>query len=501
MRRTRRGRGFGPLVLGLGLAVLLCGGGPAARAQESWDAIFMAGAKVGFVHTFVAPVKDRGRDLLRVRQDMEFNFKRNQDNVTIKTMYGTIETLDGSVLKLETRTLASNQQMTASGQVVNGQMTLTLEGSGQNQRVTFPWGPDVRGPYAPEMSMVRSPMKPGESRTVRMYVPDLNKICDATLTAKENEEVTLGAGKQSLLRVDETVMLDGKPQREFNITFWVDANGSVLRAHSEIMGGLDFYRTTRDGAQQGLERAALDLTGTSIIKVTHKLAKPETTRDITYRVGLKDDDPATVLPSDRRQTVKSSPSANQNQAILEVRTAGPKAGAAGPETVDDEFLRANALVTSRDEKVRRFAFQAIAGAIDPWEKATKITHWVSQNVKEKNFRTAFAPASEVAQTLAGDCTEHGVLVAAMCRAVNVPARVAVGLVYSGDHGGFGYHLWNEVYVNRRWVAVDAAFDQTEVDAAHIKLADTSLDGVSPYQAFLPVARVMNRMTLEPIEIR
>ena len=58
-----------------------------------------------------------------------------------------------------------------------------------------------------------------------------------------------------------------------------------------------------------------------------------------------------------------------------------------------------------------------------------------------------------------------------------------------------------VFVNRRWVAVDAAFDQTDVDAAHIKLADTSLDGVSPYESFMPVARVSNKLTFEPVEIR
>lgn len=496
MRRTRRGLGFGPLVLGL--AALISGGGLEARAQESWDAVYIAGAKVGSIHTFVEPVKDRGRDLLRVRQDMEFHFKRNKDSVTIKTMYGTIETLEGSVLKLETRTLASNQQMTASGQVVNGQMTLTLEGGGQRQQVTIPWGPDVRGPYAAEQSLSRNPMKPGETRDLRMYIPDLNKICDIVLAAKGPEDVLLGDGKRPLLRIEETVSLEGKPRPEYNTTLWADSGGQVLKSKSEILGGLDIFRTTREAAQ-GAGGASLDLTLNSIIRVTHKISKPETSRDVRYRVGLKDEDPATILPVDRRQSLR--PGNAKNEAILEVKTAGLGDGTAGPEGVDPQFLRPNALVTSDDATVRKHAAKAVAGSTDPWDKAVKITHWVSQNLKDKNFETAFASASEVAQTLAGDCTEHGVLVAAMCRAANVPARVVVGLVYSGDHGGFGYHMWNEVYVNRRWVAVDAAFDQTEVDAAHVKLADTSLDGVSPYEAFLPLVRVMGKMTLEPLEIR
>ena len=54
---------------------------------------------------------------------------------------------------------------------------------------------------------------------------------------------------------------------------------------------------------------------------------------------------------------------------------------------------------------------------------------------------------------------------------------------------------------RRWVAIDASFDQSEVDAVHIKLADASLDGVAPFEAFLPIVRVLGKMTIEPIEVR
>jgi hypothetical protein len=389
--------------------------------------------------------------------------------------------------------------MTVTGSVVDGKMTLSLDGGGQRQQVTMPWGADVRGPYAAEQSLSKTPMKAGETRDFRMYVPDLNKICDMKLVAKGIEEVTLGDGKRPLFRIDEILSLEGKPLPEYGITLWVDGGGQVLKSRSEILGGLDMYRTTREGAQMGSEQASLNLTLSSIIRIKNKIAKPETRRDVTYRVTLQDDDPTTILPSDRRQTIR--PGTAKNVSTLVVKTAGPNVGTADAAEVGPEFLRANALVTSEDLTVKKYAAQATAAATDPWDKAVKITRWVAQNLKDKNFETAFAPASEVAQTLAGDCTEHGVLVAAMCRASGVPARVVVGLVYSDGLGGFGFHMWNEVYVNRRWVAVDAAFDQTEVDAVHIKLADTSLDGVSPYTAFLPVVRVLGKMTIDPIELR
>jgi hypothetical protein len=62
-------------------------------------------------------------------------------------------------------------------------------------------------------------------------------------------------------------------------------------------------------------------------------------------------------------------------------------------------------------------------------------------------------------------------------------------------------LWNEVYVKGRWVAVDATFAQTQVDAVHIKLSESSLDGLAPFEAFLPVVRVLGKMTIVPVETR
>jgi hypothetical protein len=500
MRRTTGGARLGLLALGL-LWIVSAAVADGVRSEDSWDAVYLAGSKVGYVHTYVEPVKDRDRPLLRVRIDMVLSYKRLRDRVTTRMQYGTIEAIDGSVLRLDTRIQASDQEMRTHGDVVGGKMNLVLDGAGQSQQKSIDWGDDVRGPYAAEMSFSRHPMKPGEVRSLKMYMPDLNRICDITLTAGAAEDVKLGGGVvRPLLRVEQTTKLDGKARPEFDETLWVDTGGQVLKSLTENLGGLVTYRTTRAGAMAPGDGAApFDQIRNSVIKVTHKIPRAQTTRDVSYRIGLKSEDPAQIVPADRRQSLK--PGSKANEAILVVKTAGPNDGAPGPETVDDAYLRPNAMITSHDDRVVALARQAVASATDPWEKATRIEQWVSKNLRDKNFSVAFAPASEVAQNLSGDCTEHGVLTAAMCRAQGVPARVVVGLLYVDDLGGFGFHLWNEVYVNRRWVAIDATFEQNEVDAVHIKLSESSLDGVAPFETFLPIVRVLGKMTIEPEEIR
>src|SRR5438128_422021 len=76
---------------------------------------------------------------------------------------------------------------------------------------------------------------------------------------------------------------------------------------------------------------------------------PEATRDIVYRVRLKDEDPAAVFPADRRQELR--PARGVHAATLEVRTAGPDVGPPGPPRVADEFTRPNPMINSEDPAV------------------------------------------------------------------------------------------------------------------------------------------------------
>lgn len=499
MTRTSRGKPLVEWVAGWLVIVSAVG---VANAQDSWDVVYVAGSKAGSLHTYIEPVTENGRELLRVRLDLVLEFKRLNDRATTKMRYGTIETKEGEVLRLDTRILASNDETRVFGDVVGGKMKLIFEGTGQRQEQTIDWGPDVRGPYAAEQSFARQPMKPGEVRKLRMFMPEVNKVYDIALSAKSVDEVMLGGGVvRKLTRIEQTTSSEGKPQPVFDLTLWTDARGQVLKSKSENMGGTVTFRTTREGANAPGDAAApqYDQIVNSVIKVTHKIPRPLATRDVRYRLTFKDAATADVIPTDRRQSVV--PGKKENEAVLTVKTAGPYDGAPAEDSVDDVYLRPNAMITSKDDTVTSLSKKAVGTAVDPWEKAVRIVKWVSRNFRNTNFELAFAPASEVARNLSGDCSEYAVLTAAMCRAAGVPTRVVVGLLYVDRLGGFGFHMWNEVYVNRRWVAVDATWEQDTVDAVHIKIADASLDGISPFEAFLPLVRVFGRMTLEPIEIR
>jgi Transglutaminase-like superfamily len=488
---------------GSSLAVLILAmAGAPARAQESWDAVYLGGSKIGYIHTFVQKVPDHGVDYLRVRIDIEQRLKRRDDETVIRLRYGTIETLDGEVLKLDTRTEAGQtQDIRVHGDVIKHQMKLVIDAGGQRQQRVIPWGPDVHGPYGAEQSMARKPMKEHEKRPLKMYIPELNKVCDVLLESRTYEPILLGDGaKRPLLRIDQATTVDGKRRPEYDARLYVDKDGQVLKSEQDVLGGMVVYRTTEEAARAPAGPIKFDLILSTVLKVDRKIASPDQTRHIKYRLTLKGSEPAKVFPADARQSIQAQES-DPNSAILEIKSSGPLDGEAAGGEVAAEFRTPNALIDSDDVRVRSLATRVTRGVIDPWAKATAINQWVHQNIKDKDFSTAFAAAGEVARNLKGDCTEHAVLAAAMCRAVAIPSRVVVGLLYVDDLGGFGFHMWDEVYVNNRWVAIDPAWGQATVDAVHIKLSDSSLDGVAPFETFLPVIAVSGRLSIEPIEIR
>ena len=64
------------------------------------------------------------------------------------------------------------------------------------------------------------------------------------------------------------------------------------------------------------------------------------------------------------------------------------------------------------------------------------------------------------------------LLAALCRAAGIPARVVWGCVYTPEYdGSFGHHGWNEVYVGEAgWIPIDVTMHESDyVDSGHIRL--------------------------------
>ncbi len=88
-----------------------------------------------------------------------------------------------------------------------------------------------------------------------------------------------------------------------------------------------------------------------------------------------------------------------------------------------------------------------------------------------SLATAPVTASRILADRTGDCTEYGRLLAALLRALGLPAREVSGLAYTGDSDpGFAFHAWTEAYTGDRWLAADPTWNEVPIDATHIALS-------------------------------
>src|SRR5205807_597451 len=100
-----------------------------------------------------------------------------------------------------------------------------------------------------------------------------------------------------------------------------------------------------------------------------------------------------------------------------------------PGKVKPEFLKSCPWINSDDPQVKRYTRDAVGNATNSLTKARRIADWVSRNMQISS-KESFAPASEAARTMRGDCRQHTMLATAMCRSAGLPARTAIGLVYA-----------------------------------------------------------------------
>jgi transglutaminase-like putative cysteine protease len=161
-------------------------------------------------------------------------------------------------------------------------------------------------------------------------------------------------------------------------------------------------------------------------------------------------------------------------------------------------------VQSDHKTIIELARRAVGDTKDAAEATSKIEAFVADYVEDKNLSVGYASAVEVASSKQGDCTEHAVLAAALCRAVGIPAQVVTGLGYVEEWGtvvnGFGGHAWTQAYVGDKWIGLDAAFRGTGrggYDAGHIILAA----GSGNPEDFLNLIGTMGQFKVDRVEVK
>ncbi|MSU43754.1 MAG: transglutaminase domain-containing protein [Pedosphaera sp.] len=152
---------------------------------------------------------------------------------------------------------------------------------------------------------------------------------------------------------------------------------------------------------------------------------------------------------------------SQSGKVLEARYVvqrREKSAHAGDATLARRHLSPERLVP-RDETFVTLARESTRGAQDDLARARALYRHVLEKMRYDKSGVGWGRGDALfaSRVCAGNCTDFHAYFIALCRALDIPARFAIGLTIPADRDEGvvqGYHCWAEFFADGKWVPVD-----------------------------------------------
>ena len=419
-------------------------------ARDSWMIILQADRKIGYAHRVFAPNADGHafKETVRMR---------------INTM--------GIIQDIRFRTAGQlNPDYTLASltfEVSSGPFKFSVEGTAKGNRLTLKT--QSIGPT--RETVIELPEKPyllsgilGALQSNELIAGDkfIYYIFDPATMGQIPVEVTI-LKKEPLAIMGQTldstkVSLNFRGMTQFA---WIDAAGDVLK--EEGLLGIRLEKATPQSALGGIAiQSSRDLTRAASVPVEIPIEDPEQLKRLTIAfAGIRGS--GLALEGGRQQLTGNLLTILKETPVVTSSSADPI-----PENTK-AYVSPTAFVQSDHPQIVKLAQKIVRKNDPPHIKADKLVQWVFTNI-EKRPVLSLPDAISTLENRVGDCNEHAVLLAALARAVGIPAKIEAGLVYL--QGRFYYHAWNLLYVGE-WITADSLFGQMPADVTHIRFTSGS----------------------------
>ena len=476
-----------------------------APAAEFWEAIYLEGSHVGHSHGVYRVVRE---DLIHSTEELHLSLRRFNQLMKLDFSFNMHETAEGRIRQFSIRqSMGRDDELVRSGVVDKNQVKITKTQANQQPVVkTEPWNDEALGLYAMERLYVNKQLKAGLEFDFKSFSSDFNTVLNYHVKVGEQQPTDLlGGRKVPFWKISVKLQKIGDVQLPA-MTCWVNDKGEVYKREQNIpgLGDLVFYRTRKDraiptGSVANVNPGA-DIGFSQLVKVNRIFNNFNQTRSVVYHVKLKDfDDLATAFANEPRQTIKLL-SKDELEITSRWQESPGRQAVKGEVKAPAECLRSSHFINTDDARVIQHAKAATQGQSDPWQKALAVEKWVHQKMTNKDYGKAFASAAETARTLDGDCTEHAVLACAMCRAVGIPSRTAIGLVHVPSERAMCFHMWFEVWIDGRWYSLDATLGQGHIAGGHVKVLDAHWNDTDSFLPLLPVTRLLGKLKMDVLSV-
>lgn len=474
---------------------------PSGRFSDEWAEIYMAGAKVGYAHSTM----ERDGELIRSASTTYMQLGRDDQPVKITVTDSALETLSGEPNSFESTQDLSIQKTSMKGVFKDGKVTITTTqfGNERNDAYEIPKGVVLKTWGSYRQSLIEG-FKPGTTYKTLLYEPAmrLDGPLEAATKIGEWKEIEFKGRK---LRGQEVTLTLESPLGAMVLESWVDTRGQPVKAKLPVPGMGDMVIVTVDQQTALKDFVPPEIFNTTVVRAKQSLDRAKLQR-VRYRITPKKDHKVdfTRIPETPMQKIVSRDEKSIELELTRVRheplASDSEPAARKPDL--SEYLGGNLMINTADPELIALAKRAAGDEKDPFVLGDKLRRFVSDFVKTKNLNVGFATASEVARTREGDCSEHGILLAALGRLSGLPSRVVVGIAYVPIFGNqddiFGYHMWTQFYMDNRWIDFDAALNESDCSPTRIAFGVSSLKNAGIADLSLPLLTLIGAIDIDII---
>ena len=389
-------------------------------------------------------------------------------------------------------------------QTINGDQTTT-------ETVANPEG-DWLTPLQAEREVAHRLKEGRTTITVRTIDPSMAlRPLTYTRTIVDRTRIDLLGKQVSAVKWRSTI--DAMPGLE--TTEYVDDEGRMLRTEVQL-GGMTFDVIAADKQLALAKVSPQEIMASTLVEIPEPIPQARTAKSGTYRLSI----PRGTMPDLPTTGVQASePVGSDGRAVLVHVDLDQPRDAPRADVDNAAFRGTSSMVNFEDPAIKAMAREALGESPprDPRERAERLRRFVYRALEDKSLDVGFASASEVARTKSGDCSEHAVILCALLRTADVPARVVSGLVYVDGFANkqqvFGYHMWAQALVPARgepndpararrfvWLDLDPAIDEHEsFDATHIALSTSSLADGETINSMVSLVPLLGQLKIEVVK--
>lgn len=421
--------------------------------SEEWMGIYFNNKKAGYVNTIYRK-EDNGQ---RIIEKSFFKLKVMNHVREVKTLVNSLFDSKGIIKSFNFRIDSGDINLEVEGSAQGNGIALKVNTGGVTRNEFIGISGPIYLPQSIKLFLKQKKLKVGDKYSIQLIDPSILKASDMNFEVLGLADLKWEGENIKTYKVKSTFI-------GIESISYITEDGEVLREDGSL-GTVAMKESQEDAVNKGwTQNDETDFILATAIPVNVEIERPDALSYLKVRISGIDFDSINLNTERQKFTA----------GVLEIKKEhttdeNSKPAHKLPYPKDDlgDYLKSSALVQSDNSDIVTLAKKIINKTDDPFLASNLLANWVYTKL-EKTPTISIPSAIEVLRTKQGDCNEHAILFAALARAVGIPTKIAVGLMY--QKGYFFYHAWNEVFLGE-WVSIDPTFNQFPADVTHIKLAE------------------------------